>query len=195
MTVCGDCQETGYEAEKRVKRPARTAHPREASDQHRLRSQLASPRGITGITDCGRDAHYWAPPHRTAVRRSGLRWVTVTVYLIAHSSGGSRPVSPATRGFGGGLPGARRRPSRRSSVATLSCAPSGRPMVAPARSEPVVAGSPDALRSAAKSGINVRKGATVASSSSSPTRWPRALDHGQSPARLTSPATTGLGAM
>jgi hypothetical protein len=40
--------------------------------------------------------------------------ITVTVYLNSHGNGGSRLVFPSTRGFGPGLPGARRRPSRRS---------------------------------------------------------------------------------
>jgi len=51
----------------------------------------------------------------------------------------------------------------------------------------VVAGSAGAARRAAKSGISARNGATVASSSSSPAKWARALDHGHSSARLSQP--------
>jgi hypothetical protein len=96
--------------------------------------------------------------------------VTGTVYSTSHSSGGSRPVSPRARGFGSGLPGARARPSRRSSAGIHSGAPSGRPIVGARSIRAVVAGSAGAVRSAAKSGINARKGATVASSSSAPAR-------------------------
>jgi ABC-type transport system substrate-binding protein len=115
--------------------------------------------------------------------------ITVTVYLSSLSSGSCRLVSPSIRGFGPGLPGARRRPSCRSSAAIHSGAPSGRPIVGARSIRAVVAGSAGALSSAAKSGI------TVAGSSSSPARWARALDHGQSSARLTSPADTGLSVM
>jgi hypothetical protein len=59
----------------------------------------------------------------------------------------------------------------------------------------VVATSVGTARSAAKSGISARNGATVASTSSSPASCARVLDHGQSSARLTNPATTGLVAM
>jgi len=59
----------------------------------------------------------------------------------------------------------------------------------------VVAASVGMARSAAKSGIRARNGATVASSSFSPASCARVLDHGQSSARLTNPATTGLRAM
>ena len=56
----------------------------------------------------------------------------------------------------------------------------------------VFAASAGMARSAAKSGISGRNGATVANSSSG---CARVLDHGQSSARLTNPATTGLSAM
>jgi hypothetical protein len=59
----------------------------------------------------------------------------------------------------------------------------------------VVAASVGIARSAAKSGISARNGAAVVSSSSSPASCARVLDHGQSSARLTNPATTGLRAM
>ena len=85
----------------------------------------------------------------------------------------------------------RRRPSCRLSAAIHSGAPSGRPIVGARSIRAVVAGSAGAVRSAAKPGISARNGATVASSSSSPARWARALDHGQSSARLTSAAPPG----
>jgi hypothetical protein len=110
-----------------------------------------------------------------------LLGITVTVYLSSRSSGSCRLVSPSTPGFGPGLPRARRRPSCRSSAAIHSGAPSGRPIVGARSIRAVVAGSAGGARSAAKSGISARNGATVASSSSSPARWARALDHGQSP--------------
>jgi hypothetical protein len=50
-------------------------------------------------------------------RALGARGITVTVYSTSLSSGSSRPVYPCARGFGPGLPGARARPSRRSSAA------------------------------------------------------------------------------
>jgi hypothetical protein len=59
----------------------------------------------------------------------------------------------------------------------------------------LAAASAGIARSAAKSGINARNGATVANSSSSPASCARVLDHGQSSARLTNPATTGLSAV
>jgi hypothetical protein len=59
----------------------------------------------------------------------------------------------------------------------------------------VVVASVGMARSAAKSGISTRNGAIFASSSSSPASYARVLDHGQSSARLTNPATTGLRAM
>jgi hypothetical protein len=43
--------------------------------------------------------------------------------------------------------------------------------------------------------ISARNGAIVESSSSLPASCARVLDHGQSSARLTNPATTGLSAM
>ena len=61
--------------------------------------------------------------------------------------------------------------------------------------DPVVVASVGMARSAAKSGTNARKGATVASSSSSPASRARVFDHRQSSARLTNPETTGLSAM
>jgi hypothetical protein len=59
----------------------------------------------------------------------------------------------------------------------------------------VLAASVGMARSAAKSRISACNGATVANSPSSPASCARVLDHGQSSARLTNPATTGLRAM
>ena len=52
-----------------------------------------------------------------------------------------------------------------------------------------------AYRAAGRAGTKARSGVTVANSSSSPARCARALDYGQSSARLTNPATTGLSTM
>jgi len=59
----------------------------------------------------------------------------------------------------------------------------------------VVAASAGMVRSAAKSVISARNGATADNSSSSPASCARVLDHGQSSARLTNPATNGLRAI
>ena len=70
----------------------------------------------------------------------------MTVYLSSDSSGSCRLVSPSIRGFGPGLPGARRRPSCRSSAAIHSGAPSGRPIVGARSIRAVVAGSAGNVR-------------------------------------------------
>ena len=73
----------------------------------------------------------------------------MTVYSKVYSSGACRAVSRSTRGFGPGLPGARGRPRRRSTIAIHSGALSGRPMVGARSIRAVTAGSAGIARSPA----------------------------------------------
>jgi len=120
--------------------------------------------------------------------------VTVTVYSTVYSRRGSPEVSRSARGFAPGLPGARRRPSRHSSAAIHSGAPSSRRMVGARSIRAVVAGSAEAARSGKIRDQRAqrrhdRQLVILAC------KMGAGLDHGQSSARLTSPATTGLSAM
>lgn len=109
----------------------------------------------------------------------------MTVYPMFHSGCAYRAVSRSTRSFWPRFAGCQRASRAGARIATHSDLLSGRPMVE-ARSIRVVAAAAFGMaRSAAKSEISARNGATVASFS--PASCARVLDHGQSSARLTKP--------
>ena len=100
--------------------------------------------------------------------------------------------SPSTR-FAGLGPGDRRaigRPSKRSSAVTNSAVPSGRPLPSDRRSAAKSSARSCKSRSA-KHDIRSSTGRTITRLSSTPARWARALDQGQSSARDTRRARTG----
>jgi hypothetical protein len=129
----------------------RTAAPRPRPDRTRRARPPARPAKagtICGPRGCAKSGNYGDSLHGG---------ITVTVdygdSLLEFSQQRQLPLGvPVHRGFGPGLPGARRRPSCRSSAAIHSGAPSGRPIVGARSIRAVVAGSAGAVRSAAKSG-------------------------------------------
>jgi hypothetical protein len=101
--------------------------------------------------------------------------------------------SPSTR-FAGLGPGDRRaigRPSKRSSPVTNSAVPSGRPLPSDRRSAAKSSARSCKSRSA-KHDVRSSTGRTITRLSSTPARWARALDQGQSSARDTRRARTGF---
>jgi hypothetical protein len=94
-------------------------------------------------------------------------------------------------GVGPGARRAIRRPSTRSSPATNSAVPTGRPVLS-ARRRAANASSRPSRSKSAKQDTRSSTGRTVANPSSFPAEWARTLDHAQSAAYPTRPARTGF---